>query len=669
MEQKYPLLMSPGKLGSIEVPNRIFMAPMGTLNADENGYVTERTLKFYDRQAQGRFGLIFVECTYIDEKNSKGEDGCMGLTTNAQITGHARLASTIHDYGVKAILQLCHIGKQLALAKYYESWGPSTMNEMMGGILPFPIRGMSKAEIKQCEQDFADAAWRAKMAGYDGVEIHGAINHLINMFCSPFYNKRTDEYGGTPENRVRFYKEIVEAVQAKCGKDFPIITRVCGNEFSPDGITAEEGIAQAKILEALGPVAFHIVGGDYRNVRVINAQYDKRGDFIEIARGFKEAGIKIPLILDGGFTTPELAEQALADGVCDFIGIGRPGIADPDWAVKLAEGRREDITPCIRCTMGCVNTIEKFDAAVGLRCSVNPACNMAGIRDLKPIRKQKKVCIIGGGPAGMEAARVLKTRGMEQVDLYEKRYLGGTMNEAAFDKSFKDDIDNLIEYYKIQMEKLEVNVIPEEATAEKIIAGGYDTVIVATGAQALPANARGAKEYPEKITQLFQYATDPSAVNVGDTVLIVGGCFMNLEMALSLAKQGKKVIVSSRRGLRQGVMELGTDNSSPQQQRLSVLLNGQYRSQVSFIYGHAFGEVTENGAKLINVMNKQEKAVECDHIIMCRSYHGRPKMYEEIRAEIPETYLVGDAILNSRCDNKRVIGDAITDAYGIANNI
>ena len=668
MELQYPTLMSSGTLGPWVLPNRIMMAPMGTLNADSNGYVTERTLKFYDRQAAGRMGLIFVECTYMDEKNSKGEDGCMGLTDNSQITGHARLASTIKDYGVKAILQLCHIGKQLALADKVESWGPSTMNEMMGGIMPFPIRGMSKAEIKQCEEDFASAAWRAQMAGYDGIEIHGAINHLINMFCSPFYNHRTDEYGGSPENRVRFYVEIIEAIQKRCGKDFPIIARVCGNEFSPNGITKEEGIAQAKILEKTGVIAFHIVGGDYRNVRVINAQYDKRGDFLEIAQGFKEAGIKLPLILDGGFTTPEIAEKALVDGACEFIGLGRPIIADPDWAIKLAENRPEDITPCIRCTMGCVNTIKKFNAAYGLRCSVNPQCNMAGIRDYKPIKKQKKVAIIGGGPAGMEAAKVLKERGMEQVDLYEKKMLGGTMHAAAFDKEIKGDITRLIDYFTTQMEKLDVNIIPEEATTETIVEKGYDAVIVATGAPALPANAKGAKDFPGKIIQLKEYAEDTSAVELGDTVLIVGGCFFCLEMALSLAKQGKKVIISSRRGLQQGMMELGDDNSSPQQQRLNVLLGGM-RDQVSFVYGHAFGEVTETGAKLISVKNKAEKEVACDNIIICRSYHGQPKMFEEIRKEIPETYLVGDAILKNRCDNKRVIHNAIEDAFGIANNI
>ena len=668
MTHKYPLLLEPQTLGPLKLNNRIMMAPMGTLNADKDGYITDRSIRFYQEQAKGKMGLIFVECTYIDQKLSKGEDNCQGLYENGQITGMRRLASCIHDHGVKAILQLCHIGKQLALADQIESLGPSTMNEMMMGIMPFPIRGASKKEIKEIENDFAMAAWRAKMAGFDGIEIHGAINHLSNMFCSPFYNKRTDEYGGSPENRVRFYKEIIEECQKKCGKDFPIIARVNGNEFSADGITAEEGIEQARILEKTGVTAFHVVGGDYRNVRVINAQYDKRGDFIEIAKGFKDAGIKLPIILDGGFTTPDIAEKALEDGVCDFIGLGRPIIADPDWAVKLMEDRPEDIRPCIRCTAGCVGTIAQFNAAIGLRCSVNPRCNMAGYRELAPIDKVKHVAVIGGGPAGMEAAYVLRQRGHE-VTLYEKRKLGGTMHEAAFDNSIKGDIRFLIDYYVTQMKKLNVNVIEEEATAAAIAEGNYDAVIVATGAPALPATATGAKEHPDKVMTAFDYASSAESLELGDTVLIVGGCFMNLEMAYSLAQKGKKVIVSSRRGLAQGIMEIGDDNSSPQQQRLMVLLM-EMRDKVSFRLGQAMTAVTDDGAVLTSVKDKTVTEVKCDNIIMCRGYHGMPKLYEEIREFKPfDTYLVGDATLKIRCDNKRVIGNAIEDAWGIANSI
>jgi 2,4-dienoyl-CoA reductase-like NADH-dependent reductase (Old Yellow Enzyme family)/thioredoxin reductase len=653
-------------MGPFDLPNRIVMAPMGSLNADKFGYVTERTLKFYDQQAAGRMGMLIVECTYMDDKASKGEDNCLGLTENGQVTGMARLASVIHDHDVKAILQLCHIGHQLSLAGIQESWGPSTMIEMTDDM-PFSIRGISKAEIKQCEKDFASAAYRAKMAGFDGVEIHGAIGHLINMFCSPFYNHRTDEYGGSPENRVRFFREIIKEIRDKCDDDFPIIARVCGDEFSPDGIDIEEGIAQALILQDTGIFAFHVVAGDNRNVRTINAQYDKRGDFIEVAKAFKEAGIKLPIILDGGFTTPDIAEKALEDGVCDFIGLGRPMLADPEWAIKLSENRPEDIKPCIRCTMGCVGTVKSFDTAVGLRCSVNPLCNMAGLRDIKPIDRVKRVCVIGGGPGGMEAARLLRVRGHE-VDLYEKRKLGGTMHEAAFDRSFKHDIIRLIDYYKIQMDKLGVNVIEEEASAEKVIAGGYDAVIVATGAKALPATVRGAKEHPGKVMSIYDYARSGGTAELGDTVLIVGGCFMNLEIAYSLLRKGKKVIVSSRRGRKYGMVELGDDNSSPQQQRLKILLE-EFGDRIGFRFGRSIFEVTDDGATLLRVLDRKQEHVDCDNVLLCRGYTGRPAIFNELRGKVPEIHLIGDAAMKLRCNEKRVIGDAITDAWGIANNI
>lgn len=668
MDTAYPLLLEPGTIGPWDLPNRIVMAPMGTLNADKDGFVTDRSLKFYIEQAKGRFSLIVVECTFIDEIASKGEENSQMLTRQEHVTGMARLASAIKDYGVKAVLQLNHMGKQITLMDH-ESWGPSTMNEMMGGVMPFPIRGMSKTEIHQVIQSFADAALRAKQAGFDGVQIHGSINHLIAMFCSPFYNRRTDEYGGSPENRVRFFKEIIEACQAKCGKNYPIIARLAGDEYSPDGLTIEEGVEQAKILEKTGIVCFHIVGGDYRNVRCINAQYDKRGDFIPIAKAFKEAGIKLPIILDGGFTTPDLAEQALEDGVCDFIGIGRPAIADPYWAVKLAEGRPEDIKPCIRCTKGCVGTMATFDAAYGLRCSVNPRCNMAGIRDVNPIDRVKRVAIVGGGPAGLEAACLLRERGHE-VDLYEKRKLGGTMHEAAFDYDLKHDITRLIDYYVTQMDKRGVNVIEQEADAATIIGNGYDAVIVATGADPLPVRFKGSDAVADSVHVLSEFAGEYDPDVLGDTVLIAGGCFMNLEMALSLLRKGKKVILSSRRGAQMGLMELGDDNSTPQQQRLSILL-GEYMKDGRFTtkLNHSFGGFDGENAVLKNGKTKEEVLVPCDDVIVCRGYHGQPKMYREIRAAIPETYLVGDAVLRSRCDDKRVIHDAITDAWGIANSI
>jgi 2,4-dienoyl-CoA reductase-like NADH-dependent reductase (Old Yellow Enzyme family)/thioredoxin reductase len=663
MPDKYPHLLKPGRMGPWVLPNRIVMAPMGTLNADKDGYVTDRTIEFYIRQAQGGYGLIVVECTYTDQLLSKGEDNCQGIYENGQITGYARLATAIHDYGVKAVLQLCHIGHQLSLADRVESLGPSDMVEMMGGAYPFPIRGATREEIAQIIEDFAKCAWRAKMAGFDGVQIHGAIGHLINMFCTPFYNRRTDEYGGTPANRIRFMIEIIEAVQKKCGKNFPVIARICGCDFDPDGITLEEGIIHAQQLEKTGIVALHVVGGSNRNIRTINIQYDPRGDFVHIAEAMKKAGIRVPIIIDGGLSTPDIAEQVLADGKADFIGLGRPSLADPDWAKKLEEDRPEDIVPCIRCCMGCVGTLEEFNAAVGVRCSVNPRCNLTGIRDITPLVKKKKVCIIGGGPAGMEAAKLATTRGHE-VTLYEKRKLGGVMHEAAFDLNIKGDIQILIDYYLAQMKKLDINIIYEEATVEKVLNGNYDAIIVATGATPIKSRIQGTGN--PKVYSLVEYAGNRS-IELGKTVLVVGGCFPNVEIAYALAKRGKAVILSTRRGKKGFMLELGEDNSSPMQQRLLNLIM-QYGVDLRF--GKNVTEITEIGVVLTDVDTKDSYELECDNVLLCRGYTGGgPKIYKDLQGKVKELYKVGDCQIKSRCKEYRTIGDAIHEGWLAANRI
>ena len=537
------------------------------------------------------------------------------------------------------------------------------MVELMGGMYPFPIRGMTREEIAQVIDDFAMCAWRAKMAGFDGVQIHGAIGHLISMFCTPFYNHRTDEYGGTPENRIRFFVEIVEAIQKKCGKDFPIIARITGCDFDPDGLTMEEGILHAQLLEKAGIAAMHIVGGSQRNIRVINIQYDPRGDFLPIAAAMKKAGIKVPIIVDGGMTTPDIAEKALAEGNADYIGLGRPLLADTEWAKKVKEGRPEDIVPCIRCVMGCVGPMERFNAAYGMRCSVNPRCNMAGYREIAPLKKKKRICIIGGGPAGMEAARLATIRGHE-VTLYEKRKLGGVMHEAAFDLGIKEDIQILTNYYVGQMEKLGISVIHEEAKSEEILKGNYDAVIVAAGATPLKSTLPGT-DYP-KVISLFEYAGNRN-IELGQTVLVVGHCFPNVEMAYALAKKGKKVILSTRRGKDGFMLELGEDNSGPMQQRLLTLVM-QYGVDLRF--GKNVTEITDKGAILADVDTKDKYEIECDNVLLCRGYTGGgPKIYKELQGKVNELYKVGDCQIKSRCLEYRTIGDAILEGWQVGNRV
>ena len=668
MENKYPLLMQPGKMGPWELSNRVVAAPMGSLNGDKDGFVTENAIRYYTELAKGGMGLIVVESAYTDTRLSKAEDNELGIWSNEHITGWARLVSAVHDQGVTVVLQLSHIGHQISLADRLESLGPSDMVEMMGGMYPFPIKGITVDEIHEIEDDFAMCAWRAKMAGFDGVQVHGAIGHLINMFCTPFYNKRTDEYGGTPENRGRFMVEIVEKIHDKCGKDFPVIARITGCDFDEkEGLTLEEGILQAKMLEKAGVVAMHIVGGSQRNIRVINIQYDPRGDFVCIAEAMKKAGVKVPIIIDGGLSTPDIAHKVLEEGKADFIGLGRPLLADPAWAKKVRENRPEDIIPCIRCVMGCVGVMDKFNAAYGLRCSVNPLCNMTGYRSIAPIERKKRVCIIGGGPAGMEAARLATIRGHE-VTLYEKRKLGGVMNEAAFDLSVKGDIKILIDYYVTQMKKLDIDVKHEEITPEEVIKGGFDAVVVADGASPITARIPGSDD--PKVIPLLTYAGQTEGqrdAELGDTVLIVGGCFPNVEMAYALAKKGKKVILSTRRGKDGFFLELGNDNSGPMQQRLLSLV---MEYGVDIRMGKNLVEVTKDGVVLSDIDTKETYELACDNIILCRGYRGdASKMYKSLQGRVDELYRAGDTRIKSRCVEFRTIGDSILEGWQVGNRI
>jgi len=653
MSKEYPLLLKPGRMGPLEIPNRIVMAPMGSLNGDDDGHVTDKGVRFYVDIAKGGLGLIVVEATYIDEELSKSKPNVFGISKDSHITRMALLATCIHDQDVKCVLQINHIGKQISQAGKKDSLGPSEMVEMLGGKYPFPIRGITREGIVKLKEDFAMAAWRAKVAGFDGVQVHGALGHLINMFCTPFYNRRTDEYGGSPENRIRLFVEIIDAIQEKCGRDFPIIARMCGCDFDPDGITMEEGIIHAKALEKTGVTALHVVAGSNRNVRSINIQYDPRGDFLSVAEEMKKAGIKTPIIIDGGLSTPDIAEQALADGKADFIGLGRPILADPDWAKKLKEDRPEDIVPCIRCTMGCVGTMEKYNSAVEMICSVNPRCNYAGYREIAPLVKKKKVCIVGGGPGGMEAARLAAIRGHE-VTLYEKRKLGGTMHEAAFDPDLKGDILLLVDYYLAQIKKLNINVIYEEATTQTILAGDYDAVIVATGATPRKTKLAGTDKL--HVYSILEYTEKNKDIELGQTVLIVGGGFVSGEIALSLAKKGKKVIMSTRR---KNMLEVGNDNSSPMQQRLTALL---FQHGVDIKLDLNLTEITDDGAVLAGA-NGEKTEIKCDNVLLCRGYNRADGLYKELEGQVKELYKVGD------CVQPRLIGDAIHEGWLAANRI
>jgi 2,4-dienoyl-CoA reductase-like NADH-dependent reductase (Old Yellow Enzyme family)/thioredoxin reductase len=629
---------------------------MGALMGSPEGHVTQRTVDYYADRAKGGTGLIVVEATYPDEIASKGEDGQLGASNNSQTPGLRWLAEAIHDhYGAKCVVQLNHQGMQMCLTDRLPSWGPSEMEVIWAGK-PIQIHGMSQEEILGVEQAYATAAWRVKMAGFDGVEIHAANGHLYNMFLTPRLNQRTDQYGGSVENGARIVVETVKAIQQLCGPDFPILVRLCGNDYDQDGgITIEDGIAAGKILEAAGVAALDLVGGSLDNGLCTPTMYDKLATNVPIAAAFKEAGIKIPIIIAGAITSPELAEEILTKGQSDFIGLGRPILADPSWGKKLESGAREDIVPCIRCGMGCIGTMEEWNASKGLRCSVNPRASLEGLRNIAPLEQKKKMAIVGGGPGGMEAARLATLRGHD-VTLYERRKLGGAMHEAAWDPALKVDIQFLIDYFVRQMEKLNVKIINEEATVDKIVAGDYDAVIVATGAVCKGTKVPG-YDKPHVFSPLD--VTGGRENELGQTVIVVGAGVIGAEIAVSQAMKGKKVILTTRRGAQMGPFEIACDDSSPNQIRLLAMLQ-QYDVDINMCM--TLKEITDNGILAVD-MEGNTVELKGDSVVICAGFAPDNALYKNLQDKVKKVYAIGD------CTKARFIGDAIHEGWLVANQI
>ena len=525
-------LFEPGKIGSLEIRNRIIMPAIHLGYAEKNGAVTQKIIDFYVERAKGGVGLIIVGGCYVDVLGM-GLDNMLGLHEDRLIEGYVKLVEAVKKHGAKIGAQLFHAGRY-AYSRVIgaQPVAPSSIPSRMTGETP---RELTIEEIKDLEEKYGEAALRAKKAGFDMVEILASTGYLVSEFLSPVTNKRTDMYGGPLENRMRFLLEIVETVRKKVGSDFPISCRVSIDELMKGGNTVEEGKKIVQALENAGVNVINSYAGWHESPRPLITMHVSRGEFVHLAEEVKKV-VKIPVIAAVRINNPFLAEEIIASGKADFVCMGRPLIADPELPKKALEGKVEDIRPCIACNQGC---LDRVFTGLSVECCVNAAVGREAEAKIEPTSKPKKVVVVGGGPGGMEAARVAALRG-HKVILYEKNSrLGGQLNLASKPPG-REEIQNIVNYLSTQLNKLGVEVkLGVEADVKLIEDLKPDVVIVASGVVPIIPEVEGI----EKSNVFLAHDVLAEKVKVGDKVVVVGGGGVGCGVAEFLAQKGKNVTI------------------------------------------------------------------------------------------------------------------------------
>jgi 2,4-dienoyl-CoA reductase-like NADH-dependent reductase (Old Yellow Enzyme family)/thioredoxin reductase len=644
MSKLFPRLFEPSVLAGIRLKNRIMKAPQHMGLANPDGSVTEGMLQYYKRVAQGGAGMVIVEYAWIDKDASKASPCQLGVADYEHIAGLSRLAETIQNAGAKAGLQISHGGRQKFLCrKPIKAASRVPWEELyyFGGC-PAPDE-ITFEEILEVVKAFGDAAKRTKDAGFDMVEFHACHGYLISNFLSPRTNKRTDWYGGSLENRMRFLLESVADARSKVGPDYPLCIRVSGTDYEPDGHTIEETIVLCKRLEELGVDVIHMSGGNHhQTIHEVSPMMMPLAYNVWAAEAVKKE-ISIPVVASGSITSPKLAEEILAAGKADYIALGRPLWADPDFPNKAKADKPEQIRPCIRCNDGCLARGDHMGRAV--QCSVNASMAREYDVTIDKAEQSKKVAVVGGGPAGMEAARVCALRG-HKVTLFEKRSLGGALFEASRPE-FKADIRPLISYFATQMETLGVKVVKKEATADAIRKGGFKTVVAAMGSAPASLAIPGI-DHPMVCGALEVLRGE---VKLGDDVLIVGGGMVGIETALMVADKCKTVTLIE-------MTDDAMSNLAPDEKTIYV---ERLKTDCAAVKtGTRLCCVTDRTATVADRYGREE-TIACDTIVLATGFRPERGLIEELSGDAGiEIYDIGD------CVKPRKILDAIHDGFRIA---
>ncbi|MEM4481530.1 MAG: FAD-dependent oxidoreductase [Desulfurococcaceae archaeon] len=645
----FDALFEPFSILDQVVPNRLVMPPMVVGYAGPRGEVTEQLLSYYEARARAGVGLVIVEASYIRE-DGKLVLGELGIYSDDLIPGLTRLADLIKASGALASIQIAHGGIQ---AKVEEPVGPSPIGRTLVPPTRTP-RELATCEVEKLVEDFASAALRAKLAGFNMVEVHGTHGYIITQFLSPLTNKRSDKYGA---DRALFAIEVVKRIKEKCGRSYPVIFRLNADELQVGGITLEYAKYTAKrLVEEAGVDAFDVTGGNYDTMDTILLPYfysTNEGWFFKYAEEVRRA-TNVPVISGGLITDPRVAEEAVKKGSVDAVFIGRQLIADPDWPKKVREGRLEEIRPCQACNEGCVGG--RLFKGQPVWCSVNPLVGFEyrwpSEQHLPKAQKKRKVLIIGGGPSGLEAARTLSLRGHEVILAEEREKLGGTLTVACT-PHFKKRLSKLIAWYEDQLVKLGVKVLKGiRATPDLIKEISPDVVIISTGSRPQALRVPGAEQ------ALIADDVLVGKSKVGQRVIVVGGGLVGVELALYLASTGKEVTIV------EALPEIAIDIEPVS--RMSLIRPGGLleKHKVKVLTSTIVIGIEKGGVEVLQPPQRRF-LIEGDAVVLAvgREPNIDQELVKTSREVGKEVYIIGDA------KEPRKIIDAVHEAFFTALRI
>lgn len=664
MDNKFKKMFEPMKIGKVEIKNKFFMAPMGTIaDNDESGSYTNRGAEYFVRRAKGGIGLIITGANWVDndvEHHHPCLFPCPTTTPDKYEKKAKEMTDRCHSYGAKVFVQLTAgtgrstlpgNGNYVAPSEISNRWNPNII-----------CRELKTEEVEHIVKRFGEAALIAKHSGFDGVEVHAVHEgYLLDSFTMSIFNKRKDKYGGSLENRLRFAVEIVQEIKKNCGQDFPVILRfsiksyikqLCqgglpGEEFEELGRDVDEALEVAKILQDAGYDAFDADAGTYDAWYWAHPpMYFEKGMYRPLAKRLKEVA-KVPVIVAGRMDDPEMAAQALEDGIIDGIGLGRPVLTDPEYVNKLRAGKVEYIRPCLGCHDGCFGRL--LEKGMG-SCAVNPECGRETIVRIGKADVIKTVVIVGAGPAGMEAARVAAVRGHKVILLEAQDKIGGAL-QIAGRPTFKEDDLRLISFYENELKRLGVEIrLNTIATKEVIDEIHPDAVLTAEGSDPIVPKVDGVEKAVLAQDVLL------GNVEAKEDVVIVGGGLVGCELGLHLAMQKKTVTVVEALP---DILRSGAAIPPMNEWMLRDLL---IFHKVQLQVNSRLASVTDEGAVVVDAEGK-EAVMKASQVILAIGYRSKAPVFDACQFDYAEIYKLGDS------RQVKNIRNAIWDGYEVASTL